>query len=138
MRAIPNALTLGGIVHGGRRIRNIYTSWSGLMELHLTACGRSFTNSTNINGPRMDPACVTPYLRVCEDEASGLFNTHSFDVFHLGMFRTTLLCFPQHQTRAAFLQQNFVVDCVKCLTKVTDADYHLFMADSSSSNSEEY
>ena len=84
------------------------------------------------------PACVTPHLHVCEDEASGLFNTHFFDVFHLGMFRTTLLCFPQHQTRAAFLQQNFMVTCVKCLTKVTDADYHLFMADSSSSNPEEY
>ena len=35
-----------------------------LMELHLTACGGLFMNSTNIGGPGMD-SCGTPYLGVC-------------------------------------------------------------------------
>jgi len=35
MRAIHSTLTLGGLLRGGRRTRNIYISWSGLMLLLL-------------------------------------------------------------------------------------------------------
>ena len=71
-------------------------------KLHLKACRKLFISSTNIIGPRMD-YCGTPYLGV---HACDEMTCSACTLWHL--IGTTLLLFPQHQSRAEFFIYLFI------------------------------
>ena len=98
-------------------VYKVVSSACMFMEPHLTACGRSFTNSTIISGPRME--LVEPHIWVFA-KVMWLVLHVPFSVFHLRYVIPEPLFCSSCNTKFElhFLQHKLVVNCAKCFTKV--------------------